>query len=185
MSADDVERLPRQLVASRSRCARLGAEQLGMLFDEREVEIAALGAMTGGQAVQMVKARTKDVPSLSCWDPHATSTSSAALSTRTDTLSTAISDDDSCRRISRSSYHMKIVRTRRVTTRRTGSRRSSPTRAGLAGRWTVRDPRSVHQAGAAVRALKDRSRQKGGPSRRPGSSRQNQSSHARRGTAPR
>ena len=53
-SADDVERL-RGSVRIEHTLARLGAERLRMLLAERDW-VAALGAMTGGQAVQMVKA---------------------------------------------------------------------------------------------------------------------------------
>jgi isocitrate lyase len=53
-SADDVERL-RGSVRIEHTLARLGAERLRTLLAEREW-VAALGAMTGGQAVQMVKA---------------------------------------------------------------------------------------------------------------------------------
>jgi isocitrate lyase len=53
-SADDVERL-RGSVRVEHTLARLGAERLRTLLAEREW-VAALGAMTGGQAVQMVKA---------------------------------------------------------------------------------------------------------------------------------
>ena len=53
-SPDDVERL-RGSVRIEHTLARLGAERLRMLLAEREW-VAALGAMTGGQAVQMVKA---------------------------------------------------------------------------------------------------------------------------------
>ena len=53
-STDDVERL-RGSVRVEHTLARLGAERLRTLLAEREW-VAALGAMTGGQAVQMVKA---------------------------------------------------------------------------------------------------------------------------------
>ncbi|HET9286287.1 MAG TPA: isocitrate lyase [Gaiella sp.] len=53
-SPDDVERL-RGSVRIEHTLARLGAERLRTLLAEREW-VAALGAMTGGQAVQMVKA---------------------------------------------------------------------------------------------------------------------------------
>jgi isocitrate lyase len=51
---DDVERL-RGSVQVEHTLARLGAERLWSLLQEREY-VAALGAMTGGQAVEMVKA---------------------------------------------------------------------------------------------------------------------------------
>src|SRR5262245_42145230 len=51
---EDVERL-RGSVAIEHTLARRGAERLRRLLDEREY-VRALGAMTGGQAVQMVKA---------------------------------------------------------------------------------------------------------------------------------
>src|SRR5262245_42277274 len=51
---EQVERL-RGSVAIEYTLARLGAERLRRLLDEREW-VRALGAMTGGQAVQMVKA---------------------------------------------------------------------------------------------------------------------------------
>jgi isocitrate lyase len=51
---DDVERL-RGSVHVEHTLARLGAERLWQLLQEREY-VAALGAMTGGQAVEMVKA---------------------------------------------------------------------------------------------------------------------------------
>jgi isocitrate lyase len=51
---DDVERL-RGSVTVEHTLARLGAERLWELLSERSY-VAALGAMTGGQAVQMVKA---------------------------------------------------------------------------------------------------------------------------------
>ena len=53
-SSDDVERL-RGSVHVEHTLARLGAERLRTLLAEREW-VAALGAMTGGQAVQMVQA---------------------------------------------------------------------------------------------------------------------------------
>jgi isocitrate lyase len=53
-SADDVERL-RGSVRVEHTLARLGAERLRTLL-ERDPWVAALGALTGGQAVQMVKA---------------------------------------------------------------------------------------------------------------------------------
>jgi isocitrate lyase len=53
-SRDDVERL-RGSVRVEHTLARLGAERLRTLLAEREW-VAALGAMTGGQAVQMVRA---------------------------------------------------------------------------------------------------------------------------------
>src|SRR6202035_4765754 len=53
-SADEVERL-RGTVRVEHTLARLGAERLRCLLEE-EAFVAALGAMTGGQAVQMVKA---------------------------------------------------------------------------------------------------------------------------------
>ena len=53
-TAADVERL-RGSVRVEHTLARLGAERLRYLLAEREW-VAALGAMTGGQAVQMVKA---------------------------------------------------------------------------------------------------------------------------------
>ena len=53
-STDDVERL-RGSIHVEHTLARLGAERLRSLLAEREW-VAALGAMTGGQAVQMVKA---------------------------------------------------------------------------------------------------------------------------------
>jgi isocitrate lyase len=51
---DDVERL-RGSVQVEHTLARLGAERLWTLLEERDY-VAALGAMTGGQAVEMVKA---------------------------------------------------------------------------------------------------------------------------------
>ena len=53
-SPDDVRRL-RGSVRVEHTLARLGAERLRTLLEEREW-VAALGAMTGGQAVQMVRA---------------------------------------------------------------------------------------------------------------------------------
>src|ERR671914_928264 len=53
-SQEDVERL-RGSVQVEHTLARLGAERLWDLLQEREY-VAALGAMTGGQAVEMVKA---------------------------------------------------------------------------------------------------------------------------------
>src|SRR5512134_3174652 len=53
-SSDDVERL-RGSVRVEHTLARLGAERLRELFETREW-VPALGALTGGQAVQMVKA---------------------------------------------------------------------------------------------------------------------------------
>ena len=53
-SRDDVRRL-RGSVRVEHTLARLGAERLRTLLEEREW-VAALGAMTGGQAVQMVRA---------------------------------------------------------------------------------------------------------------------------------
>jgi isocitrate lyase len=53
-SREDVERLRGSVVVEHT-LARLGAERLRRLLETREW-VAALGAMTGGQAVQMVKA---------------------------------------------------------------------------------------------------------------------------------
>jgi isocitrate lyase len=53
-TTEDVERL-RGSVRVEHTLARLGAERLRALLEEREW-VAALGALTGGQAVQMVKA---------------------------------------------------------------------------------------------------------------------------------
>src|SRR6187455_3631404 len=53
-TTEDVERL-RGSVRVEHTLARLGAERLRTLLDEREW-VPALGALTGGQAVQMVKA---------------------------------------------------------------------------------------------------------------------------------
>jgi isocitrate lyase len=53
-SREDVERLRGSVVVEHT-LARRGAERLRRLLDEREY-VRALGAMTGGQAVQMVKA---------------------------------------------------------------------------------------------------------------------------------
>jgi isocitrate lyase len=55
----DVERL-RGSVRIEHTLARLGAERLRFLLAEREW-VAALGAMTGGQAVQMVKAGLEEI----------------------------------------------------------------------------------------------------------------------------
>src|SRR3954463_14589035 len=56
---EDVERL-RGSVAIEHTLARLGAERLRRLLSEEEW-VPALGAMTGGQAVQMVKAGLKAI----------------------------------------------------------------------------------------------------------------------------
>src|SRR5436309_6496554 len=56
---EDVERL-RGAVAVEHTLARLGAERLRSLL-EGEDYVAALGAMTGGQAVQMAKAGLKAI----------------------------------------------------------------------------------------------------------------------------
>jgi isocitrate lyase len=56
---DDVERLRGSVVVEHT-LARLGAERLHRLLVEEEW-VAALGAMTGGQAVQMVKAGLKAI----------------------------------------------------------------------------------------------------------------------------
>src|ERR671915_2490427 len=56
---EDVERL-RGSVQVEHTLARLGAERLWKLLQERDY-VAALGAMTGGQAVQMVKAGLKAI----------------------------------------------------------------------------------------------------------------------------
>src|SRR5919106_3078245 len=58
-SQEDVERL-RGSVQVEHTLARLGAERLWRLLQE-EPYVAALGAMTGGQAVQMVKAGLKAI----------------------------------------------------------------------------------------------------------------------------
>ena len=58
-TAEDVERL-RGPVRVEHTLARLGAERLWGLLQEKE-HIAALGAMTGGQAVQMAKAGLKAI----------------------------------------------------------------------------------------------------------------------------
>src|SRR5690349_564469 len=58
-SAEDVVRL-RGTIAVEHTLARLGADRLwGLMHDEHHV--AALGAMSGGQAVQMVRAGLKAI----------------------------------------------------------------------------------------------------------------------------
>jgi isocitrate lyase len=56
---EEVERLRGSVVVEHT-LARLGAERLRLLLDEEEW-VAALGAMTGGQAVQMVRAGLKAI----------------------------------------------------------------------------------------------------------------------------
>src|SRR5919108_5531011 len=56
---DDVRRL-RGSVHVEHTLARLGAERLRQLLEEEDY-VAALGAMTGGQAVEMVKAGLKAI----------------------------------------------------------------------------------------------------------------------------
>src|SRR6187200_2603151 len=58
-TTDDVRRL-RGSVRVEHTLARLGAERLRSLLEEREW-VAALGAMTGGQAVQMVRAGLESI----------------------------------------------------------------------------------------------------------------------------
>ena len=53
-SEEDVEKL-RGTIHVEHTLARLGAERLWQLLEDEDY-VAALGAMTGGQAVQMVKA---------------------------------------------------------------------------------------------------------------------------------
>src|SRR5579859_1014378 len=54
-TAEDVERL-RGSVRVEHTLARLGAERLRSLLESEEEWVQALGALTGGQAVQMVRA---------------------------------------------------------------------------------------------------------------------------------
>ena len=56
---EDVERL-RGTIRVEHTLARLGAERLWQLLQDEDY-VAALGAMTGGQAVQMVKAGLKAI----------------------------------------------------------------------------------------------------------------------------
>src|SRR6187402_2644374 len=58
-SEEDVERL-RGTIRIEHSLARLGAERLWQLLQDEE-HVAALGAMTGGQAVQMAKAGLKAI----------------------------------------------------------------------------------------------------------------------------
>src|SRR3954453_23739299 len=58
-STEEVERL-RGTIRIEHTLARLGAERLWQLLQEEDY-VGALGAMTGGQAVQMVKAGLKAV----------------------------------------------------------------------------------------------------------------------------
>src|SRR4030095_8180433 len=58
-TAEDVERL-RGSVQVEHTLARLGAERLWQLLHEEDY-VPALGALTGGQAVQMVKAGLKAI----------------------------------------------------------------------------------------------------------------------------
>src|SRR2546429_1517532 len=58
-SQDDVERLRGSVVVEQT-LARLGAERLWQLLQE-EPYVASLGALSGGQAVQMVKAGLKSI----------------------------------------------------------------------------------------------------------------------------
>src|SRR5688572_31969063 len=68
---DDVQRL-RGSVQVEHTLARVGAERLWELLQERDY-IAALGALTGGQAVQMVKAGLEAIY-LSGWQVAAAAT---------------------------------------------------------------------------------------------------------------
>ena len=58
-SREEVERLRGSIVVEHT-LARRGAERLRRLLEEREY-VRALGAMTGGQAVQMVKAGLESI----------------------------------------------------------------------------------------------------------------------------
>ena len=58
-SEEDVEKL-RGTIHVEHTLARLGAERLWQLLEDEDY-VAALGAMTGGQAVQMVKAGLKAI----------------------------------------------------------------------------------------------------------------------------
>ena len=140
-SQEDVERL-RGSVQVEHTLARLGAERLWRLVQE-EPYVAALGAMTGGQAVQMVKAGLKAIY-LSGWQVAADA--NAAGQTYPDqSLYPANSAPALVRRLNQALLRADQIqwaeggngnrrwfaptrsRTPKATTRRTGSPRSSPT----------------------------------------------------------
>jgi isocitrate lyase len=85
-TAADVVRL-RGSVVPESTLARLGAERLWQLLHEDE-PVRALGAMTGGQAVQMVRAGLKAVY-LSGWQVATRTSPATRTPTRASTRRTA------------------------------------------------------------------------------------------------
>ena len=103
---------------------RLGAERLWELLNA-ESRSRALGAVTGGQAVQMVRAGLKAIY-LSGWQVAA----EANLAGHTypdQSLYPANSVPALVRRLNNALLRADQIDARRATTRRTGSRRSSPT----------------------------------------------------------
>jgi hypothetical protein len=130
-SDDDVERL-RGSVTVEHTLARRGALRLRALLEQEDC-VSALGALTGGQAVQMVKAGLKAIY-LSGWQVAA----DANLSARPTPI--RASTRQRVRRPSSSGSTTRCCAptrspTPRATTRPTGSRRSSPTpRPASAGR---------------------------------------------------
>ena len=132
-SRDDVLRL-RGSVRVEHTLARLGAERLRTLLAEREW-VAALGAMTGGQAVQMVRAGLEAIY-LSGWQVAADA--NLVGGTYPDQ---SLYPANSGRRWPGGSTTRSCAptrsHTRKATARRTGSLRSSPTpRRASAGRST-------------------------------------------------
>ena len=93
----DVERL-RGSVRVEHTLARLGAERLRTLLAEREW-VAALGAMTGGQAVQMVRAGLEAIY-LSGWQVAADANTAGAMYPD-QSLYPANAGPELCRRINR------------------------------------------------------------------------------------
>src|SRR6187549_1981884 len=75
-SEEDVEKL-RGTIRVEHSLARLGAERLWQLLQDEDY-VAALGAMTGGQAIQMVKAGLKAIY-LSGWQVAADNNAADAM----------------------------------------------------------------------------------------------------------
>ena len=122
-SGEDVRRL-RGTVQVEHTLARLGAERLWELLRTEEY-VPALGALTGGQAVQMVKAGLKAIY-LSGWQVAA----DANLAGHTypdQSLYPSNSGPALVRRLNNALLRADQIHAPRATRASTGSRRSSPT----------------------------------------------------------
>ena len=151
-STDDVERL-RGSVHVEHTLARLGAERLRTLLAEREW-VAALGAMTGGQAVQMVRAGLEAIY-LSGWQVAADANLAGGHVSRPEPLPGEL-------RAGTRAAHLERTVARRPDLARRGRRRDVLARADRRRRrggvrraaQRVRDDEGLHRGRCGSRALR-------------------------------